>query len=94
MSDDAGLSEAIHLPKALDLRAAAPLLATLEGLRGKPVSIDASAVEQVGAQCIQILVSAQQTWMRDGALLTLVNPSVGLVEGLRLMGVPAAKIGE
>lgn len=93
MSNDTGSFEPLKLPKSLDLRAAAPLLAQFEALRGRPVSVDASDVEQVGAQCVQILVSAQQTWLRDGLLMTLVEPSAEFADALRLMGISPEKIG-
>ena len=36
-------------------------------------TIDASAVGQVGAQCVQVLLSAKRTWEADGVSLSIVN---------------------
>jgi chemotaxis protein CheX len=91
---DSGASTTLQLPRVLDLRAAAPLLAEFGAFRGRPLTLDASCVERVGAQCVQVLVSAQQTWARDGNTLTLSNPSRAFIEALELLGVPAIKIGE
>jgi chemotaxis protein CheX len=94
MSNDSGALSILRLPSVLDLPAAAPLLGEFAALRGRALTIDASAVQKVGAQCIQVLVSAQQTWARDGFALTLSNPSGAFMESLELLGVPAHKIGE
>ncbi|HEY8163060.1 MAG TPA: STAS domain-containing protein [Methylocystis sp.] len=93
-SDQSGSFAILHLPPILDLRAAAPLVAEFGGLRGRPLTIDASAVEKIGAQCVQVLVSAQQTWARDGVTLTLSKPSEAFNGALALLGVPTRKIGE
>jgi chemotaxis protein CheX len=94
ISNDQALFATLRLPPNLDLRAATPLLAEFGGLRGRPLTIDASAVEKIGAQCVQILVSAQQTWARDGVAITLTNPSGAFSSALELLGVPTRKIGE
>jgi chemotaxis protein CheX len=94
LSNESAQPATLRLPSVLDLRAAAPLVAEFASLRGRPISLDASGVAQVGAQCVQVLVSAQQTWARDGVLLTLMNPSGAFLEALRILGVPTGKIGE
>lgn len=93
-SDQGGSFATLRLPPVLDLRAAAPLVAEFSSLRGRPLTIDASAVEKVGAQCVQVLVSAQQTWARDGVTLALSKPSDAFSGALALLGVPTRKIGE
>jgi len=84
----------LRLPKSLDLRSASHLHAEFMAARGRPLTVDASGVDLVGAQCVQILVSAQQTWARDGIALTLSNPSQAFLDSLELLGVPPRKIGE
>ena len=79
---------ALQLPEALDLLAAAPLAKSLIERRGASIAIDASSVQRVGAQCVQVLLSAASAWTADGHSLAIVNRSPGFVEGLQLLGIP------
>ncbi len=74
------------LPPVLDLRAAAPLAAELLGRRGKPLTIDAAAVERLGGQCLQILLSARNTWVADGQAFSIQNASVAFTDSLAALG--------
>ena len=65
----------IQLPAILDLNAAGPLAHELGGMRGRGVQVDASAVRRLGAQCLQVLMSAQQTWANDGHVLKIGDAS-------------------
>ncbi|RZJ31130.1 MAG: STAS domain-containing protein [Brevundimonas sp.] len=67
------MSAAVVLPSVLDIRAAGPLQAELLGLRGQPVTLDASAVERLGGLCLQVLLSARATWAADGQDLTVTT---------------------
>ena len=78
----------VHLRQILDLNAAAPLAAELLALRGRNLEVDASAVERVGAQCLQVLLSARATWDADGAAFALVSPSDEFASTLALLGAP------
>jgi chemotaxis protein CheX len=82
-----GAAPALQLPEALDLLAAAPLAKSLIERRGASIAIDASSVQRVGAQCVQVLLSAASTWTADGHSLAIVNRSPGFVEGLQLLGI-------
>lgn len=84
----------VHLPEILDLRAASPLAAELLGARGRQLTIDASNVRKVGAQCIQVLLSARATWSTDGLSLSVSNPSDSLLEALETLGIPVAEFSE
>jgi anti-anti-sigma regulatory factor len=79
--------DVLRLPISLDLPAARPLAAALLERRGKPITIDASAVGQVGAQCVQVLLSAKRTWEADGVSLSIVNCAARMVEDLMLIGI-------
>lgn len=87
--DDA---DAVKLAEFLDLAAAAPLVATLLERRGKPIVIDGSAVHQLGAQCVQVLLSAKRTWSADGASLSIVNCAPRMIEDLRSLGIEPATL--
>ncbi|CAN5263900.1 STAS domain-containing protein [soil metagenome] len=61
----------VILPAVLDLQHAEPLRAELLGLRGQSVTVDGSAVERLGGLCLQVLISAQQSWAADGQVLSI-----------------------
>lgn len=75
------------LSSELDIKAAIPLASELLALRGRDVAIDASQIERVGAQCLQVLLSAAATWDADGVELTLNSPSVPFTDAIRLAGL-------
>jgi len=77
----------LRLPASLDLPAARPLAAALLARRGRPIVIDASAVGQLGAQCIQVLLSARRTWEADGVPLSIVDCAPRMIEDLKLIGI-------
>ena len=80
-------ADVLRLPTALDLPAARPLAAALLERRGQPIVIDGSAVAQVGAQCVQVLLSAKRTWAADGVALSIVNCAARMIEDLKLIGI-------
>jgi len=83
----------LRLPAFLDLPAARPLAQALLERRGQPIVIDGSAVQQLGAQCVQVLLSAKRTWSADQASLSLINCAPRMIEDLHLLGIdPAALI--
>jgi chemotaxis protein CheX len=76
------------LADSLDLTAAAPLAADLLAARGKPATLDASGVQQLGAQCLQVLLAARALWSSDGLLWRVVDPSPEFAAATALMGCP------
>jgi chemotaxis protein CheX len=81
----------LELPEFLDLKAAAPLVGQLLALRGEELSIDASRVQRLGGQCLQVLLSAAMTWKADEAPLAFINPSADFIEGLKRLGIAPAE---
>lgn len=75
------------LSEILDLKAALPLAENLLAQRGSDLMIDASQVERLGAQSLQILLSAIATWHADGGSIEFVNPSESFVQHLSLFGI-------
>jgi chemotaxis protein CheX len=75
------------LPAELDHVAAASLFETLSSLIGTDITVDGSRVERIGAQCVQILLSAAASWKNDGAVLEFANPSLEFIAGLELLGI-------
>lgn len=76
----------ITLPEILDLTAASPLASELLAQRGKNIAVDASRVQRVGAQCVQVLLSASATWRHDEQSFEIAKTSPEFIDGLSLLG--------
>lgn len=77
----------ITLASELDIKAARPLAAELGAARGRDIRLNASQVDRVGAQCLQVLLSAAATWAADGAELTVEEPSPAFAAALQAAGL-------
>lgn len=84
-----------RLPAILDMKAAAPLHAMLLARRGGDLQISGADVQRLGAQCLQVLLSAQATWNADGKALNITEPSAELTQSAESFGLddPAALFG-
>ena len=76
----------LSLAASLDLLAAPDLAASRLPPRGGAVLLDGSAVRHLGGQCLQVLLSAQQTWAADGRAFRLLSASQELQAGAALLG--------
>ena len=85
------LCEPLELPEVLDLPAAGTLAETLLKLAGEELTIDAWKVQRLGASCLQVLLSAAQTWKAEGNSLTLAHGSERFIDDLRLLGFTAIR---
>lgn len=83
-------SSSLQLDKALDLKAATPLAELLLSRRGQDIELDASNVERLGGQCLQILLSARASWASDGRNFTVEKLSPPIIATLELLGVDPA----
>lgn len=83
------MSAAISLPAVLDLRAAEPLKAQILAVRGQPLTLDAASVERLGGLCLQVLLSARQTWAADGQALEIAPASDAFTVQWAAFGAPA-----
>ena len=81
----------ITLATELDIKAAGPLAAELLAARGKDVSVNASQVDRIGGQCLQVLLSAVATWTADGAELKLEEPSPAFTDAVSTAGLDLAQ---
>ncbi len=77
----------LTLPRTLTLAEATPLASVLKENAGAPLSVDASSVDHLGAQCLQVLLAAAQSWRAAGHPLTLTHSSAAFTEGLTRLGV-------
>jgi chemotaxis protein CheX len=76
----------MELPPVLDGKAAAKLLEGFTKRRGKPLRVDASAVQVLGSQCVQVLLAARNAWAADAQVLEFEDPSETFAETLDLLG--------
>jgi chemotaxis protein CheX len=76
----------VDLPAILDIKAAAPLHQSILAVRGKALTLDASQVQRLGGQCLQILLATVFAWREDGKALAIGSPSRAFEEGLALLG--------
>ncbi len=77
----------LTLPTELDIKAAMPLAAELLALRGRDLALNAAQIERVGAQCLQVLLSAAATWEADGQELVVQEPSPAFADAIRIAGL-------
>ena len=82
------MTAVLALPAVLDLRAAGSLKTDLLALRGRPVVLEAGAVERLGGLCLQILLAARNTWAADGHSLTVGGDAGAFSEQWAAFGAP------
>lgn len=75
------------LARELDINAAGPLATELLKARGKDLALNASEIDRVGGQCLQVLLSAAATWAADGAELTIEEPSPAFLDAVEIAGL-------
>lgn len=88
------MAGALKLPAILDIQEAEPLRMQLVSLRGAPLTVDGSAVERLGGLCLQVLISAQQTWARDGHSLVIDRVSEDFANQWNAFGAAGIEQGE
>ena len=77
----------LKLPEVLDLNAAGRLHEQVLAYKGDDVDIDASDVTRVGAQCVQVLLSAAVSWRSEDRKLRVSQASDAFVKTLQLLGI-------
>ena len=77
----------VQLPAVLDLPAAGKISQAILAARGQDIECDASQVTRIGGQCLQVLLSAAQTWQSEGCAFSVVSPTDEFLAGLKLLGV-------
>ena len=85
-----GAAARLQLPAVLNSAQASALARDLGALRGNPLAIDAGSVRQIGALCVQVLVSARNSWAADGLAFSVSAVSESLLEQWALCGAPIA----
>ena len=87
MSSPSVAPQILKLPSVLDLNAASRLHEQVLALKGKDIAVDASDVIRVGAQCIQILLSAARSWQADSLAFAVSQTSDAFENTLQLLGI-------
>jgi len=75
------------LPGSLVHANAGVLFDEFKSRAGAPLNVDASDVEFLGGQCLQVLVAASRKWAGDGASFSIVDQSDAFCEGLSRLGL-------
>lgn len=83
----------VLLAPVLDLKAAAPLADEFLALMGNDVRVDASDVQRLGAQCLQVLLAARRRWQADKAAFEVFSPSEQMRSVVTLLGAADALFG-
>ena len=78
---------AISLPEKLDSTAAVELRESLLQTDAADIVIDAGEVQQVGALCLQVLVSADMTFTHEERSFAIANQSEKFAAALELAGI-------
>ena len=80
-------SGTLQLSAVLDLNEASVLHGKLTSMRGSDIVIDASAVERVGAQCVQVLVAGKRAWDEDQKSFLVEKASDAFEKTMQLIGI-------
>ncbi len=77
----------LKLVPVLDLNEASVLHSQLTNMRGEDVKIDASEVERVGVQCVQVILAAAKTWEADKKNFVFEKVSEAFEKTMQLIGI-------
>lgn len=77
----------LKLVPVLDLNEASVLHGQLTSMRGEDVKIDASEVERVGVQCVQVILAAAKTWEADKKNFVFEKVSEAFEKTMQLIGI-------
>jgi chemotaxis protein CheX len=78
--------QTLILAESLDLPTATALRAEILGLRGAPVTLDASSVQRIGGLCLQVLLAARAAWRADDKAFSITGASPEVRNTLERVG--------
>ncbi len=87
MADENMTEDVIQLPEVIDVNALEKLHPELLERRGGKLTLDATEVTSLGAQGLQFLLSAAQTWRADDKPFAMSNAGEDVVAAISMMGV-------
>ena len=82
----------LELSPVLDLVAASALQEAFTQHRGHSIRLDASGVQRLGGQCLQVLLAARAAWAVDGKNFLIEHESEEFSTSLELLGMPIADL--
>lgn len=77
----------IQLPEILDQRGAQKVATQLIEQKGKPVTLDASAITRLGGMGVEMLLAAQRQWQVDGIAFQICNWSPQAEKAIATLGL-------
>ena len=80
------MTVSIEPSEILNAQGAQALLDALISARGSDVAIDCSNVRHLGAQALQVLISAQKTWGDEGHGFAILGASEACEAGFAALG--------
>ena len=92
MTQTPSAEQRLQLPEVLDIACTGPLAESFLAARGAKLDVDAARVQRVGAQCVQVIMSAVATWKADEVALSVTDPSPEFRDALSLLGIGLAEI--
>ncbi|MBP2548095.1 chemotaxis protein CheX [Neorhizobium galegae] len=87
MAGKKAVKGSLKLVSVLDLNEASVLHGQLTNMRGSDVAIDASGVERLGVQCVQVLVAAARVWEEDKKAFVFEQVSDAFRKTMQLIGI-------
>lgn len=87
MGNKKSAQNSLSLATVLDLNEASNLHVKLMSLRGSDLTIDASGVERVGAQCMQVIMAAKKNWDEDKLSFKFSKVSDAFTKTMQLIGI-------
>ncbi len=82
----------VVLDAKLDSAAAEPLRDALLAAQGDDITLNGSGVEQLGALCLELLMSVRHLWGVAGKTVTLQTPSEQMIDDLGRFGLTEADL--
>ncbi|MEL6570645.1 MAG: STAS domain-containing protein [Pseudomonadota bacterium] len=86
--------ETYALPDDPRANACGAFFDTLKSHRGKPIVIDASAVDRFDTLVAQVMVLGKRSWAADDLSFTLANPSETVTDALTRLGLADELLSE
>lgn len=77
----------VPLPPKMDTAASGELCRKLVEARDEDVVLDATAVEMIGAQCLEVLMSAGVLWKKADRAISIENVSPQMLDDLGRFGL-------
>jgi chemotaxis protein CheX len=87
MAGKKAVKGSLKLVSVLDLNEASVLHGQLTNMRGSDVQIDASGVERLGVQCVQVLMAAAAAWEEDKKTFVFEKVSDAFRKTMQLIGI-------